>query len=132
MSGLLFAPAAAAWAARLCLAPCSVSQAGLQTHSMCACAQRFSCICLFATSCTVLSQAALFMGFSRLEYWSGLPCPLPGGTSLLRDRTRVSCTAGVFFPAEPQGKPTNHQYLHYIDKSCQGACVEIRRPVSSF
>ena len=26
----------------------------------------------------VAHQAPLFMGFSRLEYWSGLPCPPPG------------------------------------------------------
>ena len=27
---------------------------------------------------TVASQAPLSMGFSRQEYWSGLPCPPPG------------------------------------------------------
>ena len=27
---------------------------------------------------TVACQAPLFMGFSRQEYWSGLPCPPPG------------------------------------------------------
>ena len=27
---------------------------------------------------TVACQASLFMGFSRHEYWSGLPCPPPG------------------------------------------------------
>ena len=27
---------------------------------------------------TVALQAPLSMGFSRQEYWSGLPCPLPG------------------------------------------------------
>ena len=27
---------------------------------------------------TVAYQAPLSMGFSRQEYWSGLPCPLPG------------------------------------------------------
>ena len=27
---------------------------------------------------TVARQAPLSMGFSRLEYWSGLPCPPPG------------------------------------------------------
>ena len=26
---------------------------------------------------TVAHQAPLFMGFSRQEYWSGLPCPPP-------------------------------------------------------
>ena len=29
--------------------------------------------------------------FSRQEYWSGLPCPSPGGSSPLRDQTQVSC-----------------------------------------
>ena len=33
---------------------------------------------LFATPWTVAHQAPLFMGFSRQEYWSGLPCPPPG------------------------------------------------------
>ena len=31
-----------------------------------------------ATPQTVAHQAPLFMGFSRQEYWSGLPCPPPG------------------------------------------------------
>ena len=38
----------------------------------------FSCVWLFATLWTVARQAALSMGFSRQEYWSELPCPLPG------------------------------------------------------
>ena len=33
---------------------------------------------LFATPWTVAYQASLFMGFSRQEYWSGLPFPSPG------------------------------------------------------
>ena len=33
---------------------------------------------LFATPCTAAHQAALSMGFSRQEYWSGLPFPSPG------------------------------------------------------
>ena len=32
----------------------------------------------FATSWTVACQAPLSMGFSRQEYWSGLPFPSPG------------------------------------------------------
>ena len=38
----------------------------------------FSCIRLFATLWTVACQAPLPMGFSRQEYWSGLPCPPSG------------------------------------------------------
>ena len=33
---------------------------------------------LFATLWTVAHQAPLSMGFSRQEYWSGLPWPPPG------------------------------------------------------
>ena len=33
---------------------------------------------LFATPWTVAHHAPLSMGFSRQEYWSGLPCPPPG------------------------------------------------------
>ena len=39
----------------------------------------FSCIQLFAPPWTVAHQALLSMGFSRQEYWSGLPFPSPGG-----------------------------------------------------
>ena len=36
---------------------------------------------LFATLWTVACQAPLSMGFSRQEYWSGLPCPPSGDLS---------------------------------------------------
>ena len=39
---------------------------------------RFTRVQLFATPWTVARQAPLSMGFSRQEYWSGLPCPPPG------------------------------------------------------
>ena len=38
----------------------------------------FSCVWLFATLWTEAHQVPLSMGFSRQEYWSGLPCLLPG------------------------------------------------------
>ena len=38
----------------------------------------FSGVQLFATQQTVAQQVPLSMGFSRREYWSGLPCPPPG------------------------------------------------------
>ena len=41
----------------------------------------FSRARLFVTLCTVACQAPLFMGFSRKEYWSGLPYPPPGDLS---------------------------------------------------
>ena len=39
---------------------------------------RFSHVQLFATPQTVACQSPLFMGFSRQEYWSGLPFSSPG------------------------------------------------------
>ena len=38
----------------------------------------FSHVLLFAVPWTVVCQAPLSMGFSRQEYWSGLPFPFPG------------------------------------------------------
>ena len=39
---------------------------------------RFSHVQLCVTLWTVAHQAPLSMGFSRQEYWIGLPCPSPG------------------------------------------------------
>ena len=38
----------------------------------------FDHVWLFATLWTIADQAPLSMGFSRQEYYSGLPCPSPG------------------------------------------------------
>ena len=42
------------------------------------CMYSVSHVCLFATSWTVAHQALLSVGFSKQEYWSGLPFPPPG------------------------------------------------------
>ena len=50
-----------------------------QCHAVCACTlSHFSRVRLFVTPWTVARQAPLPMGFSRQEYWSGLPCPSLG------------------------------------------------------
>ena len=36
-----------------------------------------SCVRLFVTPWTIAYRALLSMGFSRQEYWSGLPFPSP-------------------------------------------------------
>ena len=43
---------------------------------------RFSYVQLFVTPWTVAHQALLPVGFSRQEYWSGLPCPPPAISTL--------------------------------------------------
>ena len=65
----------------------------------------FSHVRLFVTPCTVTHQAPLSRGFSRQEYWSGLPFPSPGdlpnpgiehGSPALQTDSLLS---------EPPGKP---------------------------
>ena len=64
---------------------------------------------IFAIKWTVAHQAALSVGFSRQEYWSGLPFPPPGDlpnpgiepTSPAQQA--VSCSTGRSFTTEPPG-----------------------------
>ena len=44
----------------------------------CVHAKSFRRVHIFVPLWTVACQAPLSMGFSRQEYWSGLPCPPPG------------------------------------------------------
>ena len=66
----------------------------------------FSHVRLFATPRTVTHQAPLSMGFSRQEYWSGLPCPFPRGLPNLGIEPKTPGLAGRFFTTEPPGKST--------------------------
>ena len=57
------------------------------------------------TPWTVAYQAPLSMGFSRQEYWSGVPFPSPGDLpdSGIKPGSPVLQTDAV--PSEPPGKP---------------------------
>ena len=75
----------------------------------------FSHVHLFATLWTVALQTALSVGFSRQEYWSGLPCPPPedlsdpgtktaslmsptlAGSSLLLAPPRITMFISIFY-----------------------------------
>ena len=57
------------------------------------------------TPWTVVHQFPLSMGFSRQEYWSGLPCPLPGDLPNPGIKPRSPALQADSLPAEPQGKP---------------------------
>ena len=65
-----------------------------------------SCVQLFATARTVAHQAPLSMGFSRQEYWSGLPFPSPGALPDPGIEPGSPSVAGGFCTAEPPGTPT--------------------------
>ena len=63
---------------------------------------------LFATLWTLAHQAPLSMGFSRLEYWSGLPFLTPGdlpNPGIETTSLASSALAGGFFTTEPLGQP---------------------------
>ena len=82
---------------------------------MCACMLcHFSRVWLCATPWTVAHQAPLSMGFSRQEYWSGLPCSPPGDLPDPENEPeflRIAALVGGFclfvclLPLEPPRKP---------------------------
>ena len=64
---------------------------------------------LFATPGAVACQSPLSMGFSRKEYWSGLPFPFPvtlPDFGIKPESLTSPALAGGFFTTEPPGKPT--------------------------
>ena len=61
----------------------------------------------FVNPWTIASQAPLFMGFSRQEYWSGLPFPSLGDLPDPGTEPMSLELAGVFFTNEPSGNPLN-------------------------
>ena len=75
---------------------------------MCAHVRLFSCVQLFVTPRTVPHQAPLSVGFSRQEYWSGLPFFPSGNLSDLgfepKSPTSPALASGIF-TTEPPGKP---------------------------
>ena len=70
---------------------------------MCVCAQLGPT--LLRPPWTVVHQAPLSMGFSRQEYWSGLPFPSPGDPPNPGIKPVSPALADGFFTAEPPGKP---------------------------
>ena len=66
-----------------------------------------SCVWLLATPWTVAPQAPLSVGFSRQEYWSGLPCPPPGDLPNPEVEPRFPTWQVESLPYEPPGKPKN-------------------------
>ena len=62
---------------------------------------------LFATPWTVAHQAPPPMGFSRQEYWSGLPFPSPGDLPDPGIEPRSPALQADTLTYEPPGKPKN-------------------------
>ena len=60
---------------------------------------------LFATLWTIAHEAPLSMGFSRQEYWSGLPFPSPGDLPDPGIEPRSPALQADALTSEPPGKP---------------------------
>ena len=67
---------------------------------------------LFVAPWTVVYQALPFMGFSRQEYWSGLPFPSSGDLPNPRIEPRSLALQTDTLPSEPPGKPSGEQREH--------------------
>ena len=61
----------------------------------------------FATPWTVACQASLSLGFSRQEYWNGLPFPSPGDLPNPGFELGSPTLQADSLPSEPPGKPLN-------------------------
>ena len=60
---------------------------------------------LLVTPWTATYQAPLSTGFSRQEYWSGLPLPSPGDLPDPKIEPASPALTGEFFTIEPPGNP---------------------------
>ena len=82
---------------------------------------RLSYIRSFATPWNVACQTPQSIGFSRQEYWSGLPFPSPrdlpdpgiepGSPASQRDSLLTQLSG--FFTSEPPGKPLDSLYVPF-------------------
>ena len=64
-----------------------------------------SCVQLFVTPWTIAHQAPPSIGFSRQEYWSGLPFPSPGDLPDPGIEPKSSTLQADALTSEPPGKP---------------------------
>ena len=66
---------------------------------------------LFATPWTVAHQAPRSVGFSRQEYWNGLPFPSPGDLPDPGIEPRSPALQAAALPFEPPGKPNGERTI---------------------
>ena len=86
---------------------CQLEFMGIQVLFICTHAQLLSCVWLCDTSdCSW--PYSISMGFSRQEYWSGLPFSPPGYLLNPGIEPTSPALAGRFFTPQPPGKSTFH------------------------
>ena len=78
---------------------------------------------LFAVPWTVVYQASLSMGFSRQEYWSGLPFPSPGDLPNPGVEPRSPALQADALPSKPPGKPLSNIMLRKTPAQQDDICT---------
>ena len=90
---------------------CHIFQSPEEGLAHCVCLfSRFSPVRLFATPWTVPCQTPLSLGFSRQEYWSGMPSPPPEDLpdSVIKSASPVSPSLRAdSLPLHHQGNPAH-------------------------
>ena len=71
---------------------------------------------------SVARQVPLSVGFSRQQYWSGLPFPSPGNLPYTGIESESHALAGRFFITEPPGKPPYSREDWFLGGLCCAAC----------
>ena len=91
-----------------------------------------SCPALCGPMNYIARQAPLSVGFSRQEYWSGLPFPPPGDLPDPGIEPRSPAVAGRFFTTEPPGKPMFlYAFCEYYVSSLSGRIPSMVIQISS-
>ena len=75
--------------------------------------QLLNCVQLFKSLWTAAHQAPLSMGFSRPDYWSGLPFD-SRGSSQSRGWTWSPALQADFIPSEPPGMPHTEKGFFFL------------------
>ena len=75
----------------------------------------------------VAHQAPPSMGFSRQEYWSGLPFPSPGEFPNPRIKSRSPTFQADALTSEPPGKPSTWYQFSSVAQACPTLCNPMNR-----
>ena len=89
---------------------------------------RFSRGRLCATPQMAAHQAPPSLGFSRQEYWSGLPCPPPGDHLGPGIKPASPALAGGSFTTEPPGRP--YQFIDPTSSGCQSLTLTLAQGIA--
>ena len=92
--------------------------------------QLFSCVCLFVTPWTVACQAPLSMGFSRQEYWSGLPFPSPEDLPDQGIEPESPALQADSLTSEPPRRPISSAQLFLQFSSVTPSCPTLCHPMN--